>query len=66
MKLFLCIAIPVANFVIFFCLSIARHRGYTRGLQQGYKMGRKDADDWWIATESEIDQARKKSWRESA
>ena len=43
-----------------------RDRGYKSGISDGYEQGRKDADDWWIGTESEIDQARRELWKKGA
>lgn len=40
-----------------------RNRGYKDGISDGYKQGRKAADDWWIGCESEIDQARRELWK---
>jgi len=46
--------------------------GYRKGLKagkdEGYKSGvesgRKDADNWWIEAETQVDRERQKIWRE--
>lgn len=32
--------------------------------KRGYEKGRKDADDWWLREEEEVDRERVKIWRE--
>jgi len=38
--------------------------GKDKGFEKGVELGRKDADNWWINAEQEVDQARVKIWRE--
>ena len=38
--------------------------GIKKGYAKGYELGRREADNWWVRAESEIDQARAKIWRE--
>ena len=40
-----------------------RDRGYKAGVSDGYEQGRKDADNWWIGIEAEIDQSRQALWK---
>jgi hypothetical protein len=37
---------------------------HTELYQRGYAKGRKDADNWWIGTEKDADEARVRIWRE--
>ena len=46
--------------------SSACKAGHREGYKSGYTQGRKDADNWWVGVESEVDQARVKIWREEA
>ena len=39
-------------------------KGKDKGFEKGVELGRKDADNWWINAEQEVDQARVKIWRE--
>ncbi len=38
--------------------------GRKRGKEEGYRLGRIDADKWWLGIEEQADQARQKIWRE--
>jgi hypothetical protein len=38
--------------------------GYKRGREEGYKLGRIDADNWWIDVELRTDQDRQRTWIE--
>jgi hypothetical protein len=60
-----CIGLLIALILI----AIAFHeRGYRRGskasYQNGYEFGRRDADNWWIAVEAQVDEARRQIWKE--
>jgi hypothetical protein len=41
-----------------------RDFGYRRGFKDGYEAARKAADNWWVGVELQVDQERKKIWRE--
>lgn len=51
--------------IVGLCL-LFHKRGYKRGWDAGYKLGRVDADNWWLDAEQSVDQARQKMWREEA
>lgn len=38
---------------------------YIRGFARGYEVGRREADNWWIAADQQADQARQSIWREN-
>jgi hypothetical protein len=38
--------------------------GEKEGREKGYQEGRIDADNWWLAVESEADRERQKIWQE--
>jgi hypothetical protein len=38
--------------------------GHDKGVKEGYEAGKSHADNWWIHTESEIDQVRQKMRKE--
>ena len=57
----------VVGFVVVLCMAfrdIGYESGYEKGHEQGYNDGRKEADNWWISAEWEVDEARKQIWRE--
>ena len=31
----------------------------------GYRAGRRDADNWWISADKEVDETRQQIWRET-
>jgi hypothetical protein len=47
-------------------LSFRTDYEYRRGVRDGYKLGRGDADNWWLRAEQDVDQARKIIWREES
>ena len=51
----------VAFFLGLLIFSVLTHlEAYNRG----YEKARKDADDWWLDMEEEVDQERVKIWRD--
>jgi hypothetical protein len=50
------------------CMYAFERRGYKRGVKfgsdagykAGYLLGKRDADNWWIGAESEVNQERRK------
>lgn len=49
-------------FVVLTC-AYFEHHGYKKGVEDGYEQGRRDADNWWLGCEGEIDQARQEMWK---
>lgn len=45
------------------CL-LFHERGYKRGKEEGYKLGRIDENNWWLGAEQQADQARQKIWQQ--
>jgi len=43
-----------------------RKAGYNEGYKFGYEFGRKTADNWWIASEGEVEKTRRAIWEEDA
>jgi hypothetical protein len=39
---------------------------YIRGFSAGYKIGRREADTWWIEAGKQVDEARQKIWKENS
>lgn len=50
--------------VLLFLIAVFRDFGYKAGVKKGYAAGRKDADNWWIEMETEVEGTRRKMWRE--
>lgn len=67
MKILFEVLIFLAELAIIVWLCLWFHkRGFKRGRDDGYKLGRVDADNWWLDVEQQVDQARQKMWREEA
>ena len=43
-----------------------RFWGYNCGLKDGYQQGRKDAEEWIVKLETDVDQARQEIWRQES
>jgi hypothetical protein len=46
------------------CQNVIYKRGFEAGRSEGYRLGRVDADNWWLDVEQSVDQARQRIWRE--
>jgi len=50
------------------CREVLYKRGFrdgrVEGFDAGYRVGRIDADNWWLDAEQQVDRARQKIWRE--
>jgi len=64
-------AIGIAALMLFevlVCLWF-HERGYQRGKKagrdEGYAVGRIDADNWWLDVEQQVDRVQQKIWREN-
>ena len=62
----LCGGSIAATVTFFAARRVHHHRSYSRGLKEGYELGRKSADDWWIGVERQTEEERRRIWRESA
>jgi hypothetical protein len=67
----LAVSLFVGELIAIVVLLLAFHeRGYKCGVKDGskagYEHGRRDADNWWISTEREVDQERQKIWKGEA
>jgi hypothetical protein len=40
---------------------VFRARGHEAGYDKGYEAGRKDADNWWMGIEKEVEQAQRRT-----
>jgi hypothetical protein len=57
----------IAGLMVLGLALLACHNwGYKAGHKDGYAMGRKDADNWWVRTEEQVDHVRQNIWREEA
>lgn len=56
----------IAAAATFFTMKAARHRIRQQALKEGYELGRRDADNWWLDAERQTEEERRKIWRESA
>lgn len=69
MSTFELILAAIAFLVILALLILGLHeRGYVQGRKagynEGYEFGRKAADNWWIASEGEVERTRRAIWEE--
>jgi hypothetical protein len=49
--------------VVFWCVLFHR-RGFKRGYKSGYECGRLDSEKWWLQQGAEVEEMRKRIWKE--
>lgn len=63
--------VPIGIVAVNISIAVAFHeRGYRRGRKagydEGYEIGRIAANNWWIGSEAEVEQARRQIWKKEA
>lgn len=65
MNLWLGFLLFVLELILIAASCVAFHElGYQRGWDEGYKLGRIDADNWWLEAQRESNQVRQEIWKE--
>ena len=54
--------LAVFVFLLLYFHHLGEKIGYKRGRDEGYNLGRIDADNWWMEIELQAEQARRKIW----